>query len=386
MNTPWWAWAGVLGVILAMLAIDLLAHRRAHVISVREAAAWSAFWLALGVGFGVLVWSVYGGEFGAQYFSGYVIEKSLAVDNVFVWAIIFSYLAVPREYQHRVLMLGVISALVLRGAFIAAGAVVLQSFGFVIYLFGAFLVLTGIQMLRTRNEHYDVANSRILRAFRSRVPHTDDYHGTKFVVRQAGRWVATPLLAVLLLIELTDVVFAVDSIPAIFAVTQEPFLVFTANAFAILGLRAMYFLLADLIGRFIYLKIGLAVVLVWVGVKMLLLIVDVKVPTLLSLGIVVAIIATSVIASLVRTRGGSAPDELGALQSGDEDPEGHADTDHEDRNSADSDAPVSQAAEEPLPVLSTGMQQRRRPEELRGQDGHTRDDQRQGERPGQDHQ
>ncbi|MDQ1247578.1 MAG: tellurite resistance protein TerC [Actinomycetota bacterium] len=303
MNVPLWAWLAVLGVILVMLAIDLFAHRKAHVIGVREAAAWSTFWVALGVGFGALIWQVYGSEYGAQYFSGYVIEKSLSVDNVFVWAIIFSFFAVPREYQHRVLFYGVIGALIFRGVFIAAGSALLASFSWVIYLFGAFLIITGIKMLRQREEHMDVGKSRLLRWFRAKVPHTDDFRGQRFWVRENGVWLATPLLSVLLMIEFTDIIFAVDSIPAIFAVTSEPFLVFTANAFAILGLRALYFLLADLIDRFVYLKTGLAFVLVWVGVKMMLHIWDIKIPTLTSLGIVLAIIAVSVILSLRATRG-----------------------------------------------------------------------------------
>ena len=302
IDVPLWAWAAVLGLIVVMLAIDLFAHRSAHVIGVREALGWSAFWVALGVAFGALMWTVYGAEAGAQYFAGYVIEKSLAVDNVFVWAIIFSYFAVPRQYQHRILFYGVIGALIFRGAFIAAGSVLIASFSFVLYLFGVFLILTGIQMLRHRNEHIDIANSRILRLFRRVVPHTDEYHGQRFWVRKAGKWVATPLLSVLVLIEVTDIIFAVDSIPAIFAVTQEPFLVFTANAFAILGLRAMYFLLADLIHRFTYLKTGLSFVLIWVGIKMLLLMADIKVPTLLSLAIVITIITVSVVISLRVTR------------------------------------------------------------------------------------
>ena len=320
LDVPLWAWAGVLGLILVMLAVDLVAHRRAHVIGVKEALGWSAFWVALGVGFGALVWNVYGAEYGAQYFAGYVIEKSLAIDNVFVWAIIFSYFAVPREYQHRVLFYGVVGALIFRGAFIAAGSVLIASFSWVLHLFGIFLIVTGIQMLRKRNEHIDVANSRFLRWFRRRVPHTDDYHGQRFWIRQVGKWVATPLLAVLVLVEITDIIFAVDSIPAIFAVTQEPFLVFTANAFAILGLRAMYFLLADLIHRFTYLKTGLAFVLVWVGVKMLLLMVGVKVPTLWSLALVIAIIAVSIILSLRATREGIAtrPPGRPAVARGDE--------------------------------------------------------------------
>ncbi|NYF16744.1 tellurite resistance protein TerC [Microbacterium sp. AK009] len=302
MSVPLWAWFVVLGVIVAMLAVDLVAHRKAHVIGVREAAAWSIVWVLSGITFGIVVWNSWGAEFGQQYFAGYVIEKSLAVDNVFVWAIIFAAFAVPREYQHRVLFLGVLGALVFRGIFIAAGAALIENFSWILYVFAAFLILTGIQMIRTRNEHVHPEKSRTLKLFRRFVPMTDAYHGQRFLVRKAGVLLATPLLAVLVLVEVTDIIFAVDSIPAIFAVTSEPFLVFTANAFAILGLRAMYFLLADLIHRFRYLKIGLAFVLVWVGVKMALLDV-VKIPTLVSLAVVAAIIAIAITASLVATRG-----------------------------------------------------------------------------------
>ncbi|KQX70092.1 TerC family protein [Angustibacter sp. Root456] len=303
MLVPWWAWLAVVAVILALLAVDLFAHRRAHVIGVREAAVWSAVWVAVAVAFGGVVWAALGGEASAQYFAGYVIEKSLAVDNVFVWAVIFSAFAVPREYQHRVLFLGVVGALVMRAGLIALGAVLISSFSWVLYVFGAFLVVTGVRMLRHRHEHADIEGSRAVGWLRRVVPHTRDYHGARVIVRRAGRWVATPLLVVLLVVEGTDLVFAVDSVPAIFAVTQEPFLVFTANAFAILGLRAMYFLLADLMHRFVYLKTGLSLVLVWVGVKMLLLAVDVKVPTLLSLGVVGVLVGTSVVWSLRATRG-----------------------------------------------------------------------------------
>jgi tellurite resistance protein TerC len=298
---PLWAWFAVLGVIVAMLAVDLVAHRKAHVVSVREAAAWSAIWVALGVAFGGAIWWVWGSEFAAQYFAGYVIEKSLAVDNVFVFAIIFTFFAVPREYQHRVLFYGVLGALVFRGVFIAAGSVLIASFAWVLYLFGAFLIYTGWRMARSRNDHVDPSNSRVLKLFRRWVPMTDDYVGDRFVVRRAGALLATPLLAVLVLIEVVDIVFAVDSIPAIFAVTQEPFLVFTSNVFAILGLRALYFLLADLIHRFVYLKLGLSLVLVWVGAKMLLLEVW-KIPTLLSLTVVAVILTVAVVASLRATR------------------------------------------------------------------------------------
>jgi tellurite resistance protein TerC len=303
MSVPWWAWFAVLAVILAMLAVDLFAHRRAHVIGVREAAVWSAVWVALGVGFGALVWWLYGAELGQQYFAGYVIEKSLAVDNVFVWAIIFSYFAVPRELQHRVLFLGVVGALVFRGLFIAGGAVLIERFSWVLYLFAAFLIYTGYRMIRQRHEHIDPSRSRALRLFQRRVPMTDAYHGQRFLIRRDGVLLATPLLAVLALVEVTDVVFAVDSIPAIFAVTDEPFLVFTANAFAILGLRAMYFLLADLMHRFVHLKLGLALVLVWVGVKMLLKVDLYYIPTTVSLAVIVTILAVSVVTSLRATRG-----------------------------------------------------------------------------------
>jgi tellurite resistance protein TerC len=295
----------VVAVILVMLAVDLFAHRDAHVVSVREAAVWSAVWVTVAVAFGGVVWAAWGGEAGGEYFAGYVIEKSLAVDNVFVFALVFGYFAVPRAYQHRVLFYGVLGALLFRALFIAAGAVLLDRFHWVLYVFGAFLVVTGARMFRHRNDEQDPSHSPVVRLTRRLVPVTDGYRGTRFWVRETGRWVATPLFVVLVLIETTDIVFAVDSIPAIFAVTQEPFLVFTSNAFAILGLRAMYFLLADLMHRFVYLKIGLAAILVAVGVKMLLL--DVyKVPIWLSLAVIGAILATSVAASLRATRSSAA--------------------------------------------------------------------------------
>ncbi|MGY1933565.1 TerC family protein [Nocardia gipuzkoensis] len=306
MPVPLWMWPAVLAVILVMLAVDLFAHRNAHVVSVREAAIWSGIWVALAVAFGTGIWWWWGGEFAAQYFAGYVIEKSLAVDNVFVFAVIFSYFAVPREYQHRVLFYGVLGALIFRGVFIAAGSILIASFAWILYVFGAFLVATGIKMARHRDETIDPDKSLVLRGFRRLVPMTDGYRGQKFWVKEGGRWLATPLLAVLVLVETTDIVFAVDSIPAIFAVTSEPFLVFTSNAFAILGLRAMYFMLADLMHRFIYLKLGLAVVLVWVGIKMLLLEIY-KIPTTISLAVVIAILAVAVTASWTRTRTRTSP-------------------------------------------------------------------------------
>ena len=295
-------WIALIAVILAMLVVDLVMHRDAHEISVKEAAAWSGVWVAVAVAVGGAIWWVYGSEFGLQYFAGYVIEKSLAVDNVFVWAVIFSYFAVPRQYQHRVLFYGVVGALVFRAIFIALGSVLIASFSWILYVFGAFLIVTGIKMMRQRNEHIDPAKSKTLALFRRFVPTTEDFEGQKFLTRRNGVLMATPLLAVLVLVEVTDIIFAVDSIPAIFAVTQEPFLVFASNALAILGLRAMYFLLADLIHRFIYLKLGLSIVLAWVGVKMIVSHAWFKIPTALSLGVVIAIIAVSIIASLVVSR------------------------------------------------------------------------------------
>jgi tellurite resistance protein TerC len=304
MDVPLWAWAAVLTVILAMLAVDLFAHRTAHVVSVKEAAAWSAVWVALGLGFGAVVWRAYGSQAGGEYLAGYLIEKSLAVDNVFVFALIFTYFAVPREYQHRVLFYGVVGALLFRAVFIAGGSVLISSFGWILYVFGAFLVYTGWKMFTHRNDELDLSRNRVLTWVKRRVPSTEDYHGQRFWVKQAGTWVATPLFFVLVMVETTDIIFAVDSIPAIFAVTQEPFLVFTSNAFAILGLRAMYFLLADLIDRFVYLKAGLAAILVFVGVKMLLL--DVyKVPIWLSLSAIGLSLLMAIGLSLRHTRGGS---------------------------------------------------------------------------------
>lgn len=301
MNVELWMWLSVVGLIIAMLLVDLFAHRHAHEIKVKEAGLWSLFWVVIGVLFGVAIWVGFGAEYGQQYFAGLLIEKSLAVDNVFIWAIIFASFAIPKKYQHRVLFLGVLGALVFRGLFIAAGAAILESFAWVLYLFAAFLVFTGIQMLRKRTEHEDPSKSAFYRWFSRVVPSTTEYHGQKLAIRLNGKLVATPLLMVLVLVEFTDIVFAVDSIPAIFAVTSEPFLVFTANAFAILGLRAMYFLLADSMHRFIYLKVGLAFVLIWVGIKMALH--DfVKIPTPISLGVIVLILFVAIAASFRATR------------------------------------------------------------------------------------
>lgn len=302
MEVSIWVWLALVAGIVAMLAVDLLLHRDAHEISMREAGTWSAIWVVVGLAVGGAIWWAYGSEFGLQYFAGYLIEKSLAVDNVFVWAIILGYFAVPARYQHRVLFYGVLGALVFRAVFIAAGSALIASAAWVLLIFGGFLIVTGARMLIQKDEHIDPEKSKTLRLFRRFVPMVDELDGQRFLTRRAGRLVATPLLAVLVIIEVTDIIFAVDSIPAVFAVTQEPFLVFASNALAILGLRAMYFLLAGLMHRFVYLKVGLALVLVWVGIKMIVSHVWFKIPIGVSLGVVVAILAVAVIASLVVTR------------------------------------------------------------------------------------
>ncbi len=302
MDVPLIIWAALILGIVVMLAIDLLLHRDAHEIRLKEAALWSGIWVAVGIAVGAAIWWAYGSEYGLQYFGGYLIEKSLAVDNVFVWAMLLGYFAVPARYQHRVLFYGVVGALVFRAIFIAAGSALIASAAWVLYIFGAFLILTGIRMLMHRNDHADPGKSLVLRAFRRFVPTTEEYDGQRFFTRRAGRLLATPLLAVLVVIEVSDIIFAVDSIPAIFAITQEPFLVFASNAMAILGLRAMYFLLAGVMHRFVYLKLGLSLVLVWVGIKMIVGHGFVDIPTVLSLGVIVAILSVAVIASLVATR------------------------------------------------------------------------------------
>ncbi len=302
MDVPLWAWVAVSALILAVLLVDLLVfHRQAHQVSMREAAVSSALWVALGLAFGVVVWATSGGDRAGEYFAGYLIEKSLSVDNIFVFALLFSYFAVPAAFQHRLLFWGVLGALVFRGVFIGAGAALLESFAWVIYVFGAFLVYTGVKMARHGGQEVHPERNPVLKLLRRVMPVTDEYHGTRFFLRRAGRTVATPMFAVLLAIETTDVLFAVDSIPAIFAVTDEPFLVFTSNAFAILGLRALYFLLAGMIDRFVYLKFGLSAILVLVGVKML--IADLwHVPIALSLAVIALVLAVSVAVSLRATR------------------------------------------------------------------------------------
>jgi tellurite resistance protein TerC len=285
-----------------MLALDLgVFHRKSHEISVKEATAWSAVWIALAMIFNAGIFLFRGSEQGIQFFTGYLIEKSLSVDNIFVIALIFSFFAVPKLYQHRVLFWGILGALVMRAIFIGAGAALLHRFHWILYVFGAFLLFTGIKMALHRNEEIHPENNPVLKLVRRLIPVTNDYHEGHFFVRHAGKLMATPLFLVLVLVETTDLIFAVDSIPAIFAVTEDPFLVYTSNIFAILGLRSLYFLLAGVMDRFVYLKLGLSAILVFVGGKMLVTELY-KVPATVSLLVVLAILAISVVASLRKSR------------------------------------------------------------------------------------
>jgi tellurite resistance protein TerC len=265
-----WMWIAFLALIVVLLLADLfLFHREAHEISIREAALTSAFWIALGVGFSLVIWALLGGPAASQYLTGYVIEKSLSVDNVFVWAVILSYFAVPKAYQHRVLYWGVFGALVLRAIFIFAGVALLNAFEWMLFVFGAFLIFTAWRVATHDNQEIHPERNPVLKLMRRVIPVTSEYHGQHFWWKANGRRFATPLLVVLVLIEATDVVFAVDSIPAILAVTRSTFIVFTSNAFAILGLRALYFLLAGAAGKLRYLNVGLGIILAYVGVKMI---------------------------------------------------------------------------------------------------------------------
>lgn len=304
-----WVWVAFVAFILAMLALDLFfLHRDAHVVAFREAAAWSAVWVTLGLSFGVIVWVWQGGPAAGEYFAGYLIEKSLSIDNIFIFALVLGYFQVPPAYQHRVLFWGILGALGMRAVFIAAGAALLENFHWMIYLFGGFLILTALRLGLHKGQEVHPERNPVLRMMRRVMPMSSDYDGPGFFTVQNGKKMATPMLAVLVVIETTDLVFAIDSIPAIFAITRDTFLVFTSNAFAILGLRAMYFMLAGMMNRFVYLKTGLAVVLGFVGLKMIGSDV-VHVPIWLSLTVIASVLAVSVVASLRRTEAES-PDTL----------------------------------------------------------------------------
>lgn len=293
-----WHWPVLIGLLATLLLVDILViHRKAHVVHTREAAIESAAWISIGLLFGLVMLWEFGGAAAGEYMGGYLIEKSLSVDNVFVWAVLFAHFRVPAQYQHRVLFWGIFGALAMRLGFIFAGVAIINSFKFTLILFGLFLLYSGIKLLQTHDEGFDPSDSRAMRIFHRFVPSTDELDGQKMFTRVNGRRMATPLLAVLVMVEITDVIFAVDSVPAVLAVTGEQYIAFASNAFAILGLRALYFLLADMRDRFEYLQTGLGVILAFVGVKM-----TVSywwhMPIVASLSVIGLILAVSIVASV----------------------------------------------------------------------------------------
>ncbi|MFM8867317.1 MAG: TerC family protein [Ilumatobacteraceae bacterium] len=300
---PAWGWPMLLLAIAGLLLADLLlVHRKAHVVEMREAAIESAVWISFGLAFTFVIWGMFERAAAVEYISGYLIEKSLSVDNVFVWAMIFSHFNVPREYQHRTLFWGIFGALVMRFVFIVVGVAVIERFDFVLVFFGLFLLYTGVKVFSSGGEeHLDPSETRTMKLFHRFIPSTDEMDGQKLITRVNGRRLATPLMAVLVVIEVSDVIFAVDSVPAVLAVSHEQFIVFSANSFAILGLRALYFLLADLRERFVYLKHAISLLLVFVGLKM---IVGqwYHLPTAVSLTVIVTILFVAIVASVVHDK------------------------------------------------------------------------------------
>lgn len=312
LGTPTWMWAVFISLVLGLLALDLgVLHKNSKEIGIRESLLMSGFYIAIGLAFGGWIWYQSGQQSAMEYVTGFVVEKSLAMDNIFIIAMIFSYFAIPRQYQHRVLLWGILGVIILRGIMIAGGAAIVENFHWVLYLFAAFLVFTGLKMLfSSDHDEADIGNNRILKFLRSHLPVTEKLHGEKFFVKETDattgklKTFVTPLFLALIMVEIADLIFAVDSIPAIFAITTDPFIVYTSNIFAILGLRALYFALAALIHRFAYLKYALAAVLVFVGSKIF--VADMlgiaKIPPAVSLGVTVAILATGIIGSLIATR------------------------------------------------------------------------------------
>jgi tellurite resistance protein TerC len=309
---PLWVWAAVSAGILVMLAVDLIAHRDNHVIGFKEAAVWSGIWIAIGLGFGLVLWAWQGGEVSSTYYAGYLIEKALSIDNVFVFALVFSFFAVPDAYQHKVLFWGVLGALAARLVFIFVGAELLQVFFWTAYLFGAFLIWTGWKMAFSKDEEVHPDRNLVVRLVKKIIPTDPRFRGDKFFLRINGKRIATLLFVVLIAVEATDLIFAVDSVAAVLAITTNTFIVWTANAFAVLGLRSLYFCLAGLLRRFAYLHYGLAVLLAFAGVKLILSETPVgKLPIPLTLGVIAATITISIAWSLAATRdqdGASTPD------------------------------------------------------------------------------
>jgi tellurite resistance protein TerC len=305
-----WFWVGFIAFVLAMLALDLgVFNRKAHEVKPREAAIWTSVWVSLALLFAAGLYFFYGAQVALTFLTGYIIEESLSVDNIFVMVLIFDYFAVPKQYQHRVLFYGILGALIMRGIFIALGALLLAKFHWIIYVFGALLVVTGVRMAFKQDEQFNADENPVVKLVRRWVPMTGRYDGQKFFTVENGVRVATPLLMVLVLVEFTDLVFAVDSIPAIFGVTRDPFIVFTSNIFAILGLRSLYFLLAAVVDRFYLLKYGLAIILTFVGLKMIGE-AFIHIPILLSLAVIIGVLIASVVASLIWPQRHLAPEAV----------------------------------------------------------------------------
>ncbi|MEV0135555.1 TerC family protein [Dactylosporangium sp. NPDC050688] len=305
LDVPIWLWATFGTAVVVMLAVDLFAHRKEHVIGFREAAKWSAVWVALSLAFAGLVWATLGAEAGVEFTTAWLLEKSLSVDNLFVFALIFGYFAVPKQYQHRALFYGVIGALIFRAIFIAAGVAIISKFTVVLFVFAAILLWSAYKLLKDDEEDYDPSTNIAVRLVRRIVPVQQEYAGAKFFVKQGVKWVATPMLVVVVAIEAADLVFAVDSVPAVLAVSDETFIVYSSNAFAILGLRALYFLLAGMLDKFRHLSKGLAIILAFIGVKLILQAAHKtistavpEIPSLVSLAVVVVVLAGSVVLSL----------------------------------------------------------------------------------------
>lgn len=309
-DIPGWVWPATIVLIVALFVFDLLAAvRRPHAVGIREAAFWSAFYIAVAVLFGLALWAVAGGQAGTEYFAGWIVEKSLSIDNLFVFVIVLARFGVPAEYQQKALLFGIAAALILRTVLIAVGAAAINAFSFTFLLFGLALIWTAVQLVRHRDEEPDVEDTWLVRRARSILPVSTDFHGGRMLAHEDGRRVMTPLLLVFVAIGSTDVLFALDSIPAVFGITKEPFIVFSANAFALLGLRALFFLIEGLLERLVYLSIGLSVILAFIGVKLILLFLheDVshsvpEIPTPLSLGVILLVLVITTLASLRRVR------------------------------------------------------------------------------------
>ena len=309
MDVSLTTWFVVIGAILALIVVDLLTvSRKPHEVKFKEAAGWSIFYIGVAIAFGVWVWQTAGSQFGTEYFAAYLVEKSLSVDNLFVFIIILAQFAVPSIYHQRVLMVGVLLALVLRGIFIAVGAAALAAFSFTFVIFGAILIWTGVGLFKHWDEDPNPEDNRLVKAMRKRIAMTDEFHGSKTFIKINGKRLATPMFTVMIAIASTDLLFALDSIPATFGVTQEPFLVFAANAFALLGLRALYFLLKGLLDKLIYLSLGLSIILMFIGVKLILTYLHEvwyevpKIPTVGSLSVIGLILVVSTVASLLKSK------------------------------------------------------------------------------------